>query len=237
MAGRGPMPTKTRETKSSAHRPLSAPRGVRHATASSRRRVRRPTLGPLVCKVDRGEPRPRRGRLLRPADQAPHLAARVHLRVLRAAARRLARVRPRAARHPQGQREDRARRAIACAELAGPVVFDGWKSPGVPKGKRRTSRDPDRRRVVRAGRQALRRCEDHDRQGPARRLLRGLRHGDPREERPGQDVSASRRPRARTTAASRRSSAPTKCTSGPATRSACTSCSRTAARSAPTRGS
>lgn len=42
---------------------------------------------------------------------------------------------------PKGNGKTELAAAIACAELGGPVVFDGWKADGTPKGKRRISPD------------------------------------------------------------------------------------------------
>ena len=42
---------------------------------------------------------------------------------------------------PKGQGKTPLAAAIACAEFAGPVVFDGWRSDGYPQGVARLSPD------------------------------------------------------------------------------------------------
>lgn len=131
--------SKTRATKSS---PTSA--GNRARRRASRdgivaRPVRRPTLGPLVCKwieanLVHGEGdyygQPIKLRMWQRAfifecyELLPD-GSRAYDRVLLGI--------------PKGNGKTELAAMIACAELAGPVVFDGWKAPGVPKGRRRLS--------------------------------------------------------------------------------------------------
>jgi phage terminase large subunit-like protein len=138
------MKTKsTRETKS----PVTS--AAKRATRRSRRdgivapppATRRPTLGPLVCRwieanLVHGEGdfygKPIRLRdwqraIIYRCYELNSDGSRAYTRVLLGIAK--------------GNGKTELAGMIASAELAGPVCFDGWKAPGVPKGRRRTSAD------------------------------------------------------------------------------------------------